>query len=158
MTDAQQVEQQQPRRSYWVGHRTHRALSHRTLAPPLRSNCNTLAERAGNWIVPWSRLTFPGFRRGLLELLGNRVTYSALKGWRSGRRTMPDWAREAWADHIEARCRAGLALVAELRGEPKRRRKPSGWQVVDPATGKDGRGQGARGKRAPDAIPSEREV
>jgi hypothetical protein len=75
---------------------------------------DTLTERVARWLLPWTVRTYPGVRRGLVELLGRRVTYSAIKGWRSGRRPLPASAATVMAVSIRARCLAGLALVADL--------------------------------------------
>jgi hypothetical protein len=66
------------------------------------------------WFLPWTVRNYPGVRRGMVELLGRRVTYSAVKGWRVGRRPMPAWAAQVFADAIRTRCRAGAELATEL--------------------------------------------
>ena len=60
----------------------------RTFAPPPLTGRNTLVERAVRWILPWTVRNYPGVRRGMVQLLGNHVTYSAIIGWRTGRRHM----------------------------------------------------------------------
>lgn len=122
----------------------------RTLAPPPLTARDTLAERAIRWILPWTVRSYPGLRRGIVELLGHRVTFSAVRGWRTERRTMPATMAELMADFIESRSRAGLALVDELRAyAATHRAKPQtglGWQVVRERDGvgsipRDGRGR-----------------
>ena len=97
------------------GPRNHLQANSRTFAPPPLTGRNTLGERAVRWILPWTVRNYPGVRRGMVELLGRRVTYSAIKGWRVGRRPMPAWVASVVADSICERCRAGTDLAAELK-------------------------------------------
>ena len=96
------------------GQCNHPKPSARTFAPPPLTGRDTLGERAVRWFLPWTVRNYPGVRRGTVELLGSRVTYSAIKGWRSSRRPMPAWVASVMADNIRARCRAGTDLAAEL--------------------------------------------
>jgi hypothetical protein len=76
---------------------------------------DSLTGRAVAWCFPWSRDGYPGRMRGVLSLLGQSLTWTAVQNWRAGRRPLPAWAARGLADHIEARARPGLMLVAELR-------------------------------------------
>jgi hypothetical protein len=96
------------------GPHNHLRRSSRTFAPPPLTGRNTLCERAASWILPWTVRNYPGVRRGLVELMGMHVTYSAIKGWRTGRRPLPRWAADWMAATIRARCRKGEELAAEL--------------------------------------------
>jgi hypothetical protein len=96
------------------GPHNHLRRSSRTFAPPPLTGRNTLCERAARWILPWTVRNYPGVRRGLVELMGMHVTYSAIKGWRTGRRPLSRWAADTMASTIRARCRKGLELAAEL--------------------------------------------
>jgi hypothetical protein len=96
------------------GLRNHLRRGPRTFAPPPLTGRETVCERAARWILPWTVRNYPGVRRGLVELMGMHVTYSAIKGWRTGRRPLPRWAAETMATTIRARCRKGLELAAEL--------------------------------------------
>jgi hypothetical protein len=83
-----------------------------------RSN---LPDRVLTWLFPWTVETYPGQHRGMLAVLGNRVGWDTVRHWLHDRRPIPGWARAVLADYIEARCRAGLDLAAELRAEPERK-------------------------------------
>jgi hypothetical protein len=104
-------------------HRLHlqalkRGLVARHAAISKRIHTSTLARRAADWLFPWDVETYPGIVRGFLEVLGRRISWAAVQHWQAERRPIPPWARAVLADYIEARCRAGLELVAELRTEP----------------------------------------
>jgi hypothetical protein len=86
----------------------------RAFAPTPLTQRETLCERAVRWILPWTVRNYPGVHRGMVELMGMHVTYSAIKGWRTGRRPMSRWAADTMATAIRARCRKGLELAAEL--------------------------------------------
>lgn len=100
----------------------------------------TAIGRAVHWLLPWSVEGYPGVRRGVGELLAGRATWDAFKRWRRGERTMPVWFALVLADMIEARCRAGLAIVTELRDYRAPIHRNRGAVAVDPATGRDRRG------------------
>lgn len=105
-----------------------------------------LVRKAIDWILPWGFRDYPGKQRGMSELLGGRPV-ETVKVWLKGHRRLPAWACLALAEHIEARCRVGLALVAELRAEAskaKPRRGGQGFTRVDPVTGLDGRSKTGR--------------
>ena len=86
----------------------------RAFAPPPLTGRDTLCDRAARWILPWTVRNYPGVHRGLVESMGMHVTYSAIKGWRTGRRPLSRWAACAMATTIRARCRKGLELATEL--------------------------------------------
>ena len=96
---------------------------------------NTSFRRAFDWLVPWSRHTFPGLGRVLDRVFEGRAGRTTVWNWQAGKHHPPRWAVELLADQIEARCRAGLDLVAQLRAMPPRKRPgPSGFVVVKDAT------------------------
>jgi hypothetical protein len=95
------------------GPRNHLRHGARAFAPPSLGR-DTLCERAARWILPWTVRNYPGLRRGLVELMGTHVTYSAIKGYRTGRRPLPRWVADWMAATIRARCSKGMALAAEL--------------------------------------------
>jgi len=97
--------------------------SKRTLAPPPTTGRTSLVERVVRWSLPWTTRNYPGIRRGLIELLGTRVTYSAIKGWRVDRRPLPAWAALLMAKSIRLRCSAGNELAAELEQWAKDRER-----------------------------------
>lgn len=114
----------------------------------------TLAWRALGWVLPWELHDYPGREHGVSQLLQGRVKPGTVRQWRN-RDRMPAWARVIVADYIEARCRAGLAIVDELRAVVDPPRPLRGFCVV----GKDGRDKRGRvGKRraksgdAPDVV------
>ena len=98
----------------WRGRTKYLKPTKRTLAPAPLTGRDTLIERVARSLLPWTIHTYPGVRRGLVELLGRRVTYSAIKGWRSGRRPLPAWAALLMAKSIRIRCSAANELAAEL--------------------------------------------
>jgi len=108
--------------------------SRRTLAPPPLTERDTLVEHAVRWILRWTVRNYPGVRRGIVELFGGRASYSAIKGWRTGRRRMPADYAELLGRYIRTRAERGLELAKELddyaakrRAEPRR---PRGFEVV----------------------------
>ena len=127
----------------------------RTLSPPPRVVKPELFERATQWILPWTIMSYPGYHKGIVAILGCRWKWGAIRMWcRRGINPNPD-ACLILADYIERRCEAGLALVAQLREHVASRppRKPQGLQVVRDRDGsgieRDGRGRGARPKTSP---------
>lgn len=71
-------------------------------------------------LFPWTVEDYPGRHRGFRAVLGDRVTWAAVRHWISGRRPVSPWAAAILADYLEARSRAGLDLAAELRALPVR--------------------------------------
>lgn len=107
------------------GQRLHlHALRRGLVAPQLnkrpRVHGSTLAWRVADHLFPWSVETYPGIIRGVLEVLGRRITWAAVQQWQSERRPIPPWARAILADYLEARGRVALELAAELRALPVR--------------------------------------
>ena len=96
------------------GPHTYPVRSSRAFAPAPLTGRDTLCERAVRWILSWTVRNYPGVHRGMVQLLGMHVTYSAIKGWRMGRRPLPGWAADTMATTIRARCRKGLELADEL--------------------------------------------
>ena len=76
---------------------------------------DSLAARVIAFLSPHTQRTFPGRRAGVLATLGRALTWSAVRHWASGRRPLPGWVARVWADVIESRSRAGLALADDLR-------------------------------------------
>ena len=136
------------RRGYAQFHR-------RALAPPNLTGRYTLSERALTWLLPWTVRNYPGLRRGLVQLFGLHVSYSAIKGWRTGRRNMPDWAAATLANMIEARCRTGTDIVAELRAYRAPEKRRSGFCTIGP-DGSDKRNR--IGQQRPRACDGEAKV
>ena len=46
------------------------------------------------WSAADNDAPYAGRRATLLALFENRVTWSTIRHWQTGRRTMPDWARD----------------------------------------------------------------
>ena len=95
--------------------REHTLSQHRTRGLRLPGRHETLADRAGDWLFPWTRETYPGLIRGFLAMLPRHYTWSAVRHWHAGRRRMPAASCRALADAIEARCRVGMEVAAALR-------------------------------------------
>ncbi len=105
----------------------------RTIAPQTLIRCeeNTLCNRAVSWVLPWTIHQYPGFQRGLMQLFNHRWSWQAIRGWRSGRRSMRSDVARLLADHIRQRCETGLALVSELNDYAATVDiEPRGWRVV----------------------------
>jgi len=103
-------------------------------------------ERAFRWALPWSVSSYPGLRRGILSILSNGWTYSAIVHWRHDRARVPTLAATRIRDYIAGRCEQGLALVAELdKYIAEFERKPSGFVMVKDRDG-DGTTRDARNR------------
>lgn len=126
----------------------HIRVKPRSIVPPIRSRVRNLSRETLDWLLPWGRHDYPGKARGFAEYLG-RSTVETGKAYVKGNRRLPAWACLALAGHIRARCRAGLALAAELEAEAQKakpRRGGQGFTRVDPVTGLDGRPKTGRRK------------
>ena len=120
-----QVEQAPRRTPHQHAQRLHLQALRRCLVPSVSPRVSptrrsSLSDRVVGWLFPWTVETYPGVHRGFLAVLGNRVSWDVVRHWLHDRRPVPAWAAEVLADYIEARCRAGLELVAELRALPVR--------------------------------------
>jgi hypothetical protein len=118
--------------------------------PPALTAHTGLFDRALCWSWPWTRRGYPGLRRGLLASLPGSYTWPAVRHWRTGRTPIPAAVADAMAAQVEARCEAGLALVAELRAHAAAQRAMSrparGCCQVDASTGRDRRGNWRAGR------------
>lgn len=129
--------------------RHNQAAKHRrSIVSTLSNRYDTLAARALRWALPWTLRGYPGFHRGVMEIIGQRLTFGAVQHWRAGRRRLPVETAERLLDHISARVAIGQGLIDELtryiavrRAEPKRL---DGCCVVRDRDGviRDGRGRG----------------
>ncbi len=134
------------------GQRKYDPWSWRTIIAPDRVS-DELSERVIRWILPWSRGSYPGLRRGTCEILSNRWTWGAVRHWRSGRSSFPKIAAQILYNHMASRIESGLALMAELKiyidGHEY---KPRGWRVVSDRDGdgvlRDARNRVGRRKQA----------
>lgn len=115
---------------------------------PLSDSVNpigdALLDRVTVHLLPWWIQDYPGRRRGMVDVLGGRVTWHAVRSWKRRGGRVPIWAAEVLASALEARAAIAAGLAAELREhaaalkrEPARLR---GLCQVDPATGLDRRG------------------
>jgi hypothetical protein len=59
----------------------------------------------------------PGLLRGMIELLGYRVTSDTIRRWRNGRRKPPQWAIDMLAEHLRNRAREYLDAADRLEKE-----------------------------------------
>lgn len=122
---------------------------------------DSLFERVGAWIAPWTSEGYPGRSRVLVSTMGWRVTYDAMKKWgREGRR-VPVWAADAFAAHIRAQCEVGLALAdelerhaAELRDVPHHL-SAAGRMAKARAARRPGSAMGARARQLPRTVPDQ---
>jgi len=132
-------------------------LARRAVAPPSLSSirppiADTPCDKATRWLLPWSRDSYPGVEVAVREIGAGRIAWATFKAWRGGTRTMPEWFATLLADMIETRCRAGLAIVQELRDYRVPVRKPGGAMVVQ-ADGRDRRGGRSGVMRDPSTGP-----
>jgi hypothetical protein len=118
----QSVEPASPEKRIVGARRLHLQALKRSIVPDPEALARTnVAGRAVAWLFPWTVDTYPGRHRGVLSLLGNRVTWAYVRHWMTGRRPIPGWARLLLADYLEGRARVALDLAAELRAEPERK-------------------------------------
>ena len=99
------------------------------------SNHNaTPAVRAFRWALPRSRHGYPGFHRGVTEIVGHWITPSGVQYWRTGRRGMPVVDAQRLRDHIAARIAGGRDIIAEpdyyIATESARPRRLAGCRAV----------------------------
>lgn len=103
-------------------------------------------ERAFRWALPWSVSSYPGLRRGILAILSNGWTYSAIVHWRHDRARVPILAVSRLRDYIAGRCEVGMSLVSEMdKYIAEFERKPGGFTVVKDRDG-DGSTRDARNR------------
>ncbi len=136
-------------------------LKPRSIAAIASTRRHKLFGSAWAWLLPWGVQDYPGIKRGLGELMQGRVSWSSIRDWRTGRRSLPSWAALILADAIEGRALRGLELVAELRAYHAQRvvteagRRHVGFCSIDPVTGRDGRHRGGRRRKAKQSdLPS----
>lgn len=110
--------------------RTRNPASHGT-TPKLRWVANPVSETAyrlaSEAAFPWHMRAYPGHQRGILTILGNRVTAWCHKDWKRSGRPAP-WAATALATYLRQRAAIDLRLADELmayvaarEAEPPRR-------------------------------------
>ena len=92
----------------------HTALYTRSYQAPIVTRSQTVVARSLAWLLPWTVWSYPGLRKGILEVLGWRVAWQTVACWRRGERATPIWACRVISGHIRARCEKGLALADEL--------------------------------------------
>jgi len=99
----------------------------RSLVSDLSNHNATPAARAFRWALPWSRRGYPGFHRGVTEIIDHWVKYSAVQHWCTGRRRMSVADADRLRLYIAARLADGQDIMAELdhyiakeRGRPRR--------------------------------------
>lgn len=115
-----------------------RLVTPRSLTPPAQSWASSIG-RGVAWLLPWTEDSYPGVKRGVVEMLAGRASWPAAKRWRDGSRNAPEWFATQLADMIEGRCRAGLEIVRELRDYHVPARRNAGALAVH-ADGRDRRG------------------
>lgn len=77
-------------------------------------NNGTLIARASDWFCPWTRDTFPGFRKHILSLLPRSYVWGSVQNWRAGRAKLPPPVARALSEEIRRRCAVGLEIAADL--------------------------------------------
>jgi hypothetical protein len=99
----------------------------RSLVSDLSRHNPTPVARALHWALPWSRRGYPGFHRGVTEIIEHWVTPTAVQHWRRGRRRMQIKDAVRLQQYVANRVAEGQDILAELDGyiamrlrEPKR--------------------------------------
>ena len=59
-----------------------------------------------------------GNRRAILAIFENRITWGAIRHWRKGRRTPPQWARKLIAEHLAHGARRYAQPLEALQSLP----------------------------------------
>jgi hypothetical protein len=143
-----QAERATPKAPRWPRRESTSPQAGRSVLPPdydRRPRC--AASHAIAWLLPWSANNYPGYRKGVAELLGNRVTWHAIIKWhRKG--VWPIWAAQRVRDAVADRVARGQAILRELDADiaadqPQTQRN-TGFCVVQEDTGKDRRGHWRR--------------
>jgi len=89
-------------------HALHRAGTRQAVSPTITPY--GLASRA---LWPWTRHEYPGFRAGMVKVLGDRIKPLTVRHWVAGRRRAPQWAWHLLLNALERR-RAELDHAIEL--------------------------------------------
>jgi hypothetical protein len=112
----------EPRKLTGIALRLHTQALKRCLVPISASVPRSdLATRVIRCLFPWTVHTYPGPIRGLLTVLGHRITWASVRHWQAERRPIPPWARAVLADYLRSRAAVALELAAELEAEPERK-------------------------------------
>lgn len=77
----------------------------------------TAFNRAALLAFLWAPEHYPGLTRGMMGLLGNRVTRQTIQRWRSGKRKAPQWAIGILVEHLRNTAGKMLAAADELEKE-----------------------------------------
>lgn len=129
----------------------HVRTTRRSIAARSTPRNYSLAGIAGVWLVPWTKADFPGVYKGLVEILGWRVSIGTMRSWLDGRRNTPSWAAQVLGDAIEARLAQGQDVLVKLRAYQVEKElieaQPKGFRLIDPVTGTDGRNKHGKSKR-----------
>lgn len=119
----------------------------RSIVPrPTKRALKTSADEALTWILPWEIRDYPGHRKGILQILGNRVTWDAVRQYRRRGRWQL-WALELIHLALKARVDRGISILAELdRQIAHERAQPtkSGGFCIVRDDGRDRRGNWRR--------------
>lgn len=101
--------------------RLHLQALKRSLVPKAAVLARTdLIGRVIAHLFPWTVDDYPGRHRGFRGVLGDRVTWAAVRHWIAGRRPVSPWAAAILADHLRSRAAVALELAAELDALPIR--------------------------------------
>jgi len=83
-------------------------------------------------IAPWvnsprpGMMRYPGRNALIAAALQGRASFEAIKGWRYGRRSAPQWARDMLASHLERDAAERIAVARQLRETIERRARFGG--------------------------------
>lgn len=95
------------------------------LAPTPARRVPVIFEVAISLLVPWSNSprddlpSFPGRTQMIRRLFADRAQFEAIRKWRAGSRTAPQWARDLLASHLENHARQCAETAAALRANEK---------------------------------------
>jgi hypothetical protein len=88
----------------------------RSLVSDLSRHNPTPVARALHWALPWSRRGYPGFHRGVTEIIEHWVTPTAVQHWRRGRRRMQIRDAVRLQQYVASRVAEGQEILAGARG------------------------------------------
>jgi len=81
--------------------------------PPPRPRVSfpTAYDKSVHAAFPWQAGSYPGLTRGLIQLLGGRISPRAVLDWRRGRYRPPLWAIELLQEHLRLTGQGRLAAA-----------------------------------------------
>jgi hypothetical protein len=85
----------------------------KAMGSPVRSTKKTAYNLAASIALP----EHSGLLRGMVELLGYRVSSHTIRKWRNGQRNPPQWAVDILAEYLRTRARKMLEIADQLENQ-----------------------------------------